>query len=169
MFFFRPKRLEQGGRFCLVSLLKISYRPLLFQFSCESCSPRARARHDQKGMRAEGVRALTSFSSNHVLARTTKVKKYRFYKKKYQSFAHFCHRSMFSTQKRCLTGFLIYFPSRKKKKKRFWAQKRQNLAQNWHFGPNIGIFGPLDLMPDQKTSCRSGFLLCWYQNFYLLP
>ena len=54
----------------------------------------------------------------------------------------------------------------------FWAQKRPNLAQNWHFGPNIGIFGPFDLMPDQKTmrtSCRSGFLLCWYQNFYLIP
>merc|ERR1711867_16703 len=53
----------------------------------------------------------------------------------------------------------------------FWAQKRPNLAQNWHFGPNIGIFGPLDLRPDQKTmrtSCRSGFLLCWYQNFYLI-
>ena len=29
----------------------------------------------------------------------------------------------------------------------FWAQKRPNLAQNWHFGPNIGIFGPFDLMP----------------------
>ena len=38
--------------------------------------------------------------------------------------------------------------------------------------PNIGIFGPFDLMPDQKTmqtSCLGGFLLCWYQNFYLLP
>ena len=46
------------------------------------------------------------------------------------------------------------------------------LAQNWHFGPNIGIFGPFDLRPDQKTmqtSCLGGFLLCWYQNFYLLP
>ena len=46
------------------------------------------------------------------------------------------------------------------------------MAQNWHFGPNIGIFGPSDLMRDQKTmqtSCQSGFLLCWYQNFYLLP
>merc|ERR1712240_388522 len=34
--------------------------------------------------------------------------------------------------------------------------------KNWHFGPNIGIFGPFDLMPDQKTlrtSCRRGFLL----------
>merc|ERR1719505_266790 len=54
----------------------------------------------------------------------------------------------------------------------FWAQKRPNLAQNWHFGPNIGIFGPSDLMRDQKTmqtSCQSGFLLCWYQNFYLIP
>merc|ERR1712173_380169 len=54
----------------------------------------------------------------------------------------------------------------------FWAQKRPNLAKNWHFGPNIGIFGPFDLMPDQKTmrtSCLDGFLLCWYQNFYLLP
>merc|ERR1712107_977202 len=54
----------------------------------------------------------------------------------------------------------------------FWAQKRPNLAQNWHFGPNISIFGPFDLMRDQKTmqtSCQSGFLLCWYQNFYLLP
>ena len=50
----------------------------------------------------------------------------------------------------------------------FWAQKRPNLAQNWHFGPNIGIFGPLDLRPDQKTmrtSCLDGFLLCWYQDF----
>ena len=54
----------------------------------------------------------------------------------------------------------------------FWAQKRPNLAQNWHFGPNIGIFGPFDLKPDQKTmptSCLGSFLLCWYQNFHLLP
>merc|ERR1712147_228522 len=54
----------------------------------------------------------------------------------------------------------------------FWAQKRPNLAQNWHFGPNIGIFGPSDLRSDQKTmrtSCLDSFLLCWYQNFYLLP
>merc|ERR1712020_885969 len=44
----------------------------------------------------------------------------------------------------------------------FWAQKRPNLAQNWHFGPNISIFGPFDLVPDQKTmgtSCLDGFLL----------
>ena len=32
----------------------------------------------------------------------------------------------------------------------FLAQKRPNLAQNWHFWPNVGIFGPFDLMPDQK-------------------
>ena len=54
----------------------------------------------------------------------------------------------------------------------FLAHKRPNLAQNWLFWPNISIFGPFDLMPDQKTmrtSCRSGFQLCWYQNFYLLP
>merc|ERR1711952_93184 len=53
------------------------------------------------------------------------------------------------------------------KKNGFWAQKRPNLAQNWHFGPNIGIFGPFDLMRDQKTmrtSCLGGFLLCWYKN-----
>ena len=50
------------------------------------------------------------------------------------------------------------------KKLDFWAQKRPNLAQNWHFGPNIGIFAPFDLKPDQKTmqtSCVGGFLLCW--------
>ena len=58
------------------------------------------------------------------------------------------------------------------KKKGFFAQKRPNLAQNWQFGPNTGIFGPFNLMPDQKTmrtSCLGCFLLCWYQNFYLLP
>ena len=57
-------------------------------------------------------------------------------------------------------------------KKGFFAQKRPNLAQNGHFGPNIGIFGPFDLMRDQKTmqtSSLCGFLLCWYQNFYFLP
>merc|ERR1712067_35782 len=33
--------------------------------------------------------------------------------------------------------------------------------KNWHFEPKIGIFGPFDLLPDQKTmrtSCLSGFL-----------
>merc|ERR1712163_38404 len=82
---------------------------------------------------------------------------------------------MFSTRKRCLIGISIRryqnFYSLPQKIG-FWAQKRANLAQNWHFGPNIGIFAPFDLEPDQKTmqtSCLDGFLLCWYQNFYLLP
>ena len=69
---------------------------------------------------------------------------------------------MFSTRKRCLIGF----PTRGYQnfyslppKIGFWAQKRPNLAQNWHFGPNIGIFGPFDLMPEEKnirTSCLGG-------------
>ena len=51
---------------------------------------------------------------------------------------------------------------------RFLAQKRPNLAKNWHFGPNIGIFGPFDLMPDQETMRKSCVCLaqkvapgCW--------
>ena len=35
-------------------------------------------------------------------------------------------------------------------KNRFLAQKQPNLAQNWHFWPNIDIFGPFDPMPDKK-------------------
>merc|ERR1712004_730073 len=85
------------------------------------------------------------------------------------------HRSMFSTQKKCLIGIPIrgyqnFTPCPQKIE--FGAQKRPNLAQNWHFGPNIGIFAPFDLSPDQKTmqtSCLDGFLLSWYQNFCLLP
>merc|ERR1712107_161412 len=73
----------------------------------------------------------------------------------------------FSTRKRCLIGIPIqgyqnFYPC--PQKIGFWAQKRPNLAQNWHFGPNISIFGPFYLRPDQKTmrtSCRSGFLLWW--------
>merc|ERR1712218_270984 len=85
------------------------------------------------------------------------------------------HRSIFSTRKRCLIGILIRgyqnFYSLSPKN---WilGPKTAKFGPNWHFGPNIGIFGPFDLMPDQKTmqtSCRSGFLLCWYQNFYFLP
>ena len=62
-------------------------------------------------------------------------------------------RSMFSTPKRCLIGFLIWGY------KKFYslppkigilAQKRLNLVQNWHFWPNIGLFGSFDPMPDQK-------------------
>ena len=66
------------------------------------------------------------------------------------------HWSMFSTQKRCLIGILIWgyqnFYSLPPKKLDFGPKKRPNLAQNWHFGPNIGIFGPFDLMPDQSTN-----------------
>ena len=49
----------------------------------------------------------------------------------------------------------------------FWPKNGQIL-------PKTGIlakyrhFCPFDLRPDQRTmrtSCRSGFLLCWYQNF----
>merc|ERR1711952_348719 len=50
----------------------------------------------------------------------------------------------------------------------FWAQKRQKLAKNWHFGPNIGIFGPFDLMPDQKTmqtNCLGGFCYVGTKTF----
>ena len=42
----------------------------------------------------------------------------------------------------------------------FLAQKQPNVAQNWHFWPNIGIFDPFDPMRDQKTiqtSCLGGF------------
>ena len=50
------------------------------------------------------------------------------------------------------------------------AKKRPNLDQNWHFWPNIGIFGRLSLMPNQKTKQKSlVFLLRGYQNFCFLP
>ena len=45
-------------------------------------------------------------------------------------------------------------------KKGFLAQKQPNLAQNWQYRPNIGIFGPFDPMPNQKTMqtrCLGGF------------
>ena len=52
----------------------------------------------------------------------------------------------------------------------FFAQKRPNLAQNWHLWPNVDIFGPLELMADQKrTRCLGGFPLSGYQNFCFLP
>ena len=54
----------------------------------------------------------------------------------------------------------------------FWAKKRPNLAQNWNCGPNIGIFGPFDLMPDQKTmrtSCLGGFSIMWVPKLLLNP
>ena len=42
----------------------------------------------------------------------------------------------------------------------FLAQKRPNLAENWLFWPNIGIFGPFGPIADQKTiqwRCPGGF------------
>ena len=50
----------------------------------------------------------------------------------------------------------------------FLAEKRPKLAQNWHFGPNIGIFGPFDLRPDQKTmrtNCLGGFCYVGTKTF----
>ena len=50
------------------------------------------------------------------------------------------------------------------------APKRPNLAQNWHFGPNMGIFGPFDLMPDQKImriSCLGVFSIMWVPKLLL--
>ena len=38
------------------------------------------------------------------------------------------------------------------KKKGFLVQKLPNLAQNWHFWPNIGFFGPFVSLPDQKNN-----------------
>ena len=41
-----------------------------------------------------------------------------------------------------------------------------------YFGPNIGLSGPFDAMPDHKimrTRCLGGFLIYWYQNFCFLP
>ena len=36
----------------------------------------------------------------------------------------------------------------------FLAQKRPNLAPNWHFWSNMGIFGPFNPMHDQKTDAN---------------
>ena len=38
------------------------------------------------------------------------------------------------------------------------ALKRPNLAQNWLFGPNIGIFDPFGPMAEQK-GCKQGALV----------
>ena len=48
-------------------------------------------------------------------------------------------------------------------KKWILARKRPNLAQTWHFWPSIGIFGPFDPMPDQKTMQTRclGVFLCY--------
>ena len=84
------------------------------------------------------------------------------YKKKFGSKKHTFapsaqlepHRSMFSTRKRCIIGLLIWWYQKLYSlppKIVFLVQKRPNLAQNWHFWPNITylltpikirIFGP---------------------------
>ena len=55
--------------------------------------------------------------------------------------------------------------------KRSFGPKRPNAASNWHLWPNIGIFGPIDLMPDQKkmrTGCPSGSIM-WVPKLLLTP
>ena len=54
----------------------------------------------------------------------------------------------------------------------FWPKEQPNLAQNWHFLPNIGIFGKFDLLPDQKTmrtSCTCVFFIMWVTKLLLTP
>ena len=56
------------------------------------------------------------------------------------------HWSMFSTQKRCLIGFLIWGYQKVYSlppKNGFLAQKWPNMTQNWHFWPNRSIFGQI--------------------------
>ena len=51
-------------------------------------------------------------------------------------------------------------------------QKRPNLAQNWLFWPNIGIFGPFGPMADQKTMrtrCLGCFSVTWEPKLLLPP
>ena len=57
-------------------------------------------------------------------------------------------------------------------KNEFLAKKRPNLAQNWHFWPNIGIFGPFGRMPDQNTmgtSCLGVSSVIWVPKLLLTP
>ena len=54
----------------------------------------------------------------------------------------------------------------------FFGPKPPNVAQNWHFRQNMGIFGPFDIMPDQKimpTSCLGGFFVIWVPKLLLTP
>ena len=79
-------------------------------------------------------------------------------------------RSMFSIQKWCLIGSLIWGNQKFYSippKNGFLAQVWPNLAKNWHFWPNIGIFGPFDPIPDQKTMqtrCLGGFSVTWVEH-----
>merc|ERR1712012_608934 len=79
------------------------------------------------------------------------------------------HRSMFSTRKRCLIGLPIRgYQKFYSKPPKNWilGPKRPNLAKNWHFGPNIGISGPFDLIPDQKNNADELFM--WF-SVMLVP
>ena len=53
-----------------------------------------------------------------------------------------------------------------------FGPKTGKFGLNWHFRPNISIFGPFDLMPDQKTiqtSCPGGFSVIWVPKLLLTP
>ena len=82
-------------------------------------------------------------------------------------------RSMFSIQKWCLIGSLIWGNQKFYSippKNGFLAQVWPNLAKNWHFWPNIGIFGPFDPIPDQKTMqtrCLGGLSIMWLPKLLL--
>ena len=55
---------------------------------------------------------------------------------------------------------------------RILAKKRPNLAQKWHFWPHNGIFGPLCLMPDQKSMqirCPDRVSVTWISKLLLFP
>ena len=41
------------------------------------------------------------------------------------------------------------------KKIRIWAHKQLNLTQNWLFWPNIGNFGPFDLIGARAVSRKT--------------
>ena len=94
-------------------------------------------------------------------------------------YCHFCTFCPMPDQKpmgtRCLGWFSVMWVTKlliSPVKKGFFAQKRPNLAQNWHFGPDIDNFGPFDLMPDQKTmrtSCLCGFFIMWVPKRLLAP
>ena len=67
------------------------------------------------------------------------------------------------TGRRCPHSTKIFSPS---------PVKRPNLAQNWHFWQNIGIFGPFDPMLDKKTmrtSCLGGFSVMCVPKLSLTP
>ena len=58
--------------------------------------------------------------------------------------------------------------------KAFWRIKQVFFTShnsNWHFWPNIGIFGPFDPMPDQKINAEKlswWFSVMWVSKFCLL-